>query len=55
VLLDFDDTYHIDAVSLYEGRYGHFATWNLQEPLDETAGRHVDRADERDQLRTLLG
>jgi hypothetical protein len=55
VLLDFDDTYHIDAVSLYEGRYGHFATWNLQELLDETAGRHVDRADERDQLRTLLG
>jgi hypothetical protein len=54
VLLDLDDTYLIDSVGLYEARYGHFATWSLQDLLDETAGRHVDPADERDQFRALL-
>lgn len=53
-LLDFDDSYQIDSIGLYEARYGHLAIWKLQDLLDETAPRQVHIAHERERLRALL-
>jgi hypothetical protein len=41
-------------VVLYQARYGHVASWELQALLDELAGRPVDLPAVRDRWRFTL-
>lgn len=54
VLLDFEDEFSLDAVALFNARYGHMASWQLQPLLDELAGRRVDLQAVRAEFRALL-
>jgi hypothetical protein len=53
-LLDFSDHFKISELGLYSARYAHLATWNLQQLLDELAGRSVDLAAERAAFKEIL-
>lgn len=54
VLHDLDDRYRLRRVVLYQARYGHVASWELQALLDELAGRPVDLPAVRDRWRSTL-
>jgi hypothetical protein len=53
-LLDFDDQFSIDTVSIFNARYAYLAAWSLGSLLDELAGRPVSLAATRAQFRDLL-
>ncbi len=53
-LMDFQDAFGLQAVGLYEARYGYLVTWPLTSLLEELASRPVVLAQEREQLRSLL-
>ena len=53
-LLDFDDKLKIRELGIFNARYGHLATWPLQELLNELAGKDMNLMTVRRQLRTLL-
>lgn len=54
VLHDLDDVCRLGSVVLYQARYGHLASWPLQELLDELAGGPVDLAKMRERWRLML-
>lgn len=54
VLHDWDDRHELRRVLLYQARYGHFATWDLHDLLDELAGCPVDLAGLRAEWLALL-
>lgn len=54
VLHDLDDRLGLQHVVLYQARYGHIASWDLQALLGELAGRAVDLAEMRDRWRSIL-
>jgi hypothetical protein len=53
-LLDFDDQYGIDTVTLLSARQGTLVSWPLLGLLAELAGQPVDVAELRASLRTVL-
>ncbi len=53
-LLDFSAHFKISELGLCSARYAHLATWNLQQLLDELAGRSVDLAAERATFKEIL-
>jgi hypothetical protein len=54
VLLDFPDEFSIEAIGVYNPRYGHLATWPLPELMSELAGRPVNLPEERAAFERLL-
>lgn len=44
VLMDYTDTYHLDAVAIYAVRFGYLAAWPLDQLCTEMAGHPVDIA-----------
>jgi len=54
VLHDHDDAHQIQAVALYQARYGHFAVWRLDRLLHELADQAVDLPALRQQWATML-
>jgi hypothetical protein len=55
LLLDYHDTYRIDALGLYAARYSYLATWPVGELLAELAGGPVDLAEVRAEFQEALG
>lgn len=53
-LLDFDDTYRINEVSIFSARYAYLATWPLGALLVELAGHPMDLVETRTQFEHLL-
>ena len=53
-LLDFNDEYELDAVSIFSARYAYLATWNLGSLLSELAGHPVSLQATRQEFRQLL-
>ena len=54
VLHDYDNALAISSVALYQARYGHLAIWDLQDLLDQLAGRPVDLPELRKRWHDLL-
>lgn len=54
VLLDFTDEFAIRELMLFNARYGHIATWPLQELLDTLAGQPVNLAALRGEFEQFL-
>ena len=54
MLHDVDDFYRLDAVGVYEARYGTFHTWPLEHLLGSLAGQRVELRSERQRWRQLL-
>ncbi|WP_157182813.1 hypothetical protein [Sciscionella marina] len=54
VLLDFDDEFGIHELKLFNARYGHLATWPIQELLDILAGRPIELASLRAEFKQFL-
>lgn len=53
-LLDLDDAYQLDALGLFNARYGYLVTWNAASLLSDLAGHHVNLAAARDEFQGLL-
>ena len=53
-LLDFDDVYRLDALGLFNARYGYLVTWNAASLLRDLAGYHVNLAAARNEFQVLL-
>jgi hypothetical protein len=53
-LLDFDDSYRLDALGLFNARYSYLVTWNAASLLRDLAGHHVNLAAARDEFQELL-
>lgn len=53
-LLDFEDTFELEAVGIFNARYGYLATWDLMDLLEELAGFPVSLPALREQFRQLL-
>jgi hypothetical protein len=53
-LLDFDDEYRLNALSIFSARYAYLATWELPALLSELAGHNVDLPMVRGRFRDLL-
>ena len=41
-LMDYSDTYRVDAVAIYAVRFGHLAVWRLDQLGAQMAGHPVD-------------
>ena len=54
LLLDYDDTYKIDALGVYSARWRYLATWPVDELLGVLAGDPVDLAQERADFAALV-
>lgn len=54
LLHDVDDHYKLNAVGVYQARYGHLTTWPLSDLLPEAAGRPVDLAELGARWRAML-
>lgn len=54
VLLDFDDEFGIRELMLFSARYGHLATWPVQELVNMLAGHPVDVAVLRTEFEQFL-
>lgn len=55
-LLDAEDEFDLDSVGLFNARYGHLATWDLDELLQQLTGRAVSLAELREEFtEALLG
>jgi hypothetical protein len=53
-LLDFDDASRVSELGIFAARYGYLAVWELDNLLDELAGREVALHATRDEFRRLL-
>jgi hypothetical protein len=54
LLLDYDDTYEIDALGVYSARWRYLATWPVDELLGVLAGSPVELAQERAEFAALV-
>lgn len=54
VLQDLDDFYGLEAVGVYQARYGHLVLWPLPELLEDLAGQPVDLSEVRARWRRVL-
>ena len=54
VLHDLDDHYRLQAVGVYQARYGRLVLWSLPELLEDLAGRPVDLPEVRARWRRML-
>lgn len=53
-LIDTNDEHKINGLGIYSSRYGDYYRWELDELLEELAGRPVDLAAERERVRRLI-
>jgi hypothetical protein len=53
-LLDFEDAFRVAELGIFAARYGYLAAWELDDLLDELAGREMNIHAVRDGFRRLL-
>ncbi|MEU7918959.1 hypothetical protein [Micromonospora zamorensis] len=54
MLLDYSDAFALHSVTIYGVRYGHYATWPLDDLCAELAGRPIDLAAMRQEFAQVV-